>query len=221
MIWTKLAMHEWYETNNIRIWHIRSYFLSPSMFIAHVNGCCVEICANIKLSFLLHVPISLKKISFNIVGHGMDMIVEVLSPMCEPYLFANLWQWIWWWKSRWRSFWKTMSCWYVWAYETGWYLLHCEKKKDHNQPSSSSTPVEKTFTQMGDIMQEIINEVKEGKVQLIDRTTSLLHVIAIDVWGIRPSKVNEVMHLSMVFHCVNDGLGNLVHRMKDWMRAHE
>jgi hypothetical protein len=49
----------------------------------------------------------------------------------------------------------------------------------------------------------------------------LLHVIAIDVWGIRPSKVNEVMHLSMVFHCVNDGLGNLVHRMKDWMRAHE
>jgi hypothetical protein len=34
---------------------------------------------------------------------------------------------------------------------------------------------------MGDIMQEIINEVKEGKVQLIDRTTSLLHVIAIDV----------------------------------------
>ncbi len=24
------------------------------------------------------------------------------------------------------------------------------------------------------------------------------------------------MHLNMVFHCVNDGLGNLVHRMKDW-----
>ncbi len=38
------------------------------------------------------------------------------------------------------------------------------KKKDHNQPSSSSTLMEKVFVRMGDIMQEIINEVKEGGV---------------------------------------------------------
>jgi hypothetical protein len=44
----------------------------------------------------------------------------------------------------------------------------------------------------------------------------LLHDITTDVQGIRLSKVNEVMHLSMVFHCINDGLGNSVHRMKDW-----
>ncbi len=69
---------------------------------------------------------------------------------------------------------------------------------------------------MGDIMQEIINEVKEGGVQLIDHTTSLLCVIATDVRGIHLSKVNEVMHPGMVFHCVNDGLGNSMHRMKDW-----
>jgi hypothetical protein len=77
---------------------------------------------------------------------------------------------------------------------------------------------------MGDIMQEIINEVKEGGVQLRDHTTSLLRVIATDVRGIRLSKVNEVMHPNMVFHCVNDGLGNSVHRMKDWhetMLEHE
>jgi hypothetical protein len=86
-----------------------------------------------------------------------------------------------------------------------------EKEKDHNQPSSSSTPMEKTFAQMGDIMQEIINEVKEGGVQLIDHTTSLLHVIIRNVQSICLSKANEVMHLGMVFHCVNDGLGNLVH----------
>ncbi len=67
------------------------------------------------------------------------------------------------------------------------------------------------FIQMGDIMQEIINEVKEGGVQLIDHTTLLLHVIAPNVWGICFSKVNEVMHIGMVFHCVNDGLGNSVH----------
>jgi hypothetical protein len=34
---------------------------------------------------------------------------------------------------------------------------------------------------MGDIMQEIINKIKEGGVQLIDHTTSLLHVIATNV----------------------------------------
>ncbi len=64
-------------------------------------------------------------------------------------------------------------------------------------------------------MQKIINEIKEGGVQLIDHTTSLLHVIAIDVQGICLSKVNEIMHSGMVFHCINNGLGNLVHRMKD------
>jgi hypothetical protein len=64
---------------------------------------------------------------------------------------------------------------------------------------------------MGDIMQKIIT----GGVQLIDHTTSLLHVIATNVQGIRLSKVNEVMHPNMVFHCINDRLGNLVHRMKD------
>jgi hypothetical protein len=58
--------------------------------------------------------------------------------------------------------------------------------------------------------------VKESGVQLIDHTTSLLRVIATDVRGIHLSKVNEVMHPGMVFHCVNDGLGNSVHRMKDW-----
>ncbi len=79
-------------------------------------------------------------------------------------------------------------------YEEPWVVDMCElmtpndtfpnvkKKKDHNQPSSSSTSTEKTLTRMGDIMQKIINEIKEGGVQLIDHTTSLLHDIATDVW---------------------------------------
>ncbi len=60
-------------------------------------------------------------------------------------------------------------------------------------------------------MQEITNEVKEGGVQFIDHTTSLLCGTVIGVQGIRLSKANEIMHPDMVFHCVNDGLGNLVH----------
>jgi hypothetical protein len=58
--------------------------------------------------------------------------------------------------------------------------------------------MEKTFVQMSDIMQEIINEVKESGVQLIDHTISLLCVIAIDVRGICLSDANEVMHHGMI-----------------------
>jgi len=87
-----------------------------------------------------------------------------------------------------------------------------ETKKDHNQLSSSSTPTKKARARMGDVMQKIINGVKEGGVQLIDHTTSLLCVIAIDVQSICLSKGNEVMHLDITFHC--DELGNLVHKMK-------
>ncbi len=57
-----------------------------------------------------------------------------------------------------------MGCWYVKAYETKWYLPNVGKKRDHNQPSSSSTSMEKAFVRMGDIMQKITNEVKEGGV---------------------------------------------------------
>jgi hypothetical protein len=92
-----------------------------------------------------------------------------------------------------------------------------EKEKNHNQPSSSSTPTKKTLVRMGDIMQENINEIKEGGVQFIDRTTSLLRVIATNVQNICLFRANEVMHPDMVFHCVNDGLDNSVHQMKDWL----
>jgi len=34
---------------------------------------------------------------------------------------------------------------------------------------------------MGDVMQKLINEIKESGVQLIDHTTSLLRVIATDI----------------------------------------
>ncbi len=37
-----------------------------------------------------------------------------------------------------------------------------EVDEDRNQPSSSSTSIEKMFAWMGDIMQEIINEDKKG-----------------------------------------------------------
>ncbi len=152
MIKKKLAMHGLYKANNIRIWHIRSHFLSPNMLVAHVNGRCVETCINIKLPFFLHVPISLRKISFNIMGHGMDLIMKVLLPCLwtlpiYTFMTMNLMM-----KRLMKITHKTMGYWYMQVYEIGWYLPNVEKKKYHNQPSSSSTSTKKTLVQMGDIM---------------------------------------------------------------------
>jgi hypothetical protein len=36
-----------------------------------------------------------------------------------------------------------------------------EKEMDHNQPSNSFALTKKTLTQMGDIKQKIINEIKQ------------------------------------------------------------
>ncbi len=91
-----------------------------------------------------------------------------------------------------------------------------EGNKDDNQPSISNAPTKKALAQINDVVQEIINEVKEGGIQLIDHATSLLCVVASNVQNIHLSKVNEIMRLGMVFHHINDGPGNLVHQMKDW-----
>ncbi len=80
MILMKLAMHGWCGANNVQMWHTRLCFLSPSVFVAHVNGCCVETCASTKLLFFLCVPISPRIILFDIMRHGMDPLMEVLPP---------------------------------------------------------------------------------------------------------------------------------------------
>jgi hypothetical protein len=97
----------------------------------------------------------------------------------------------------------------VWAYDTNDISPSVKEKKDHNQRSNSFALTKKTIVQLGDIMQEIINEVKEGGVQFIDHVKSLLGVVATNVQGVHLSKASKIMHPCMVFHYINDGLGNL------------
>jgi hypothetical protein len=75
--------------------------------------------------------------------------------------------------------------------------------------------MERTFTQMGDVVPKIINEVKESGIQFIDHVTSLLCVVVSIIQSICLSKLNGIMHPSIVFHRINDGLDNLMHWMKD------
>ncbi len=70
-----------------------------------------------------------------------------------------------------------------WVVDVFWLMTlndtspNVEKEKDHNRLSNSFAPMEKMLVWMGDIMQETTIEVKEGGVQFIDHTTSLLRVL--------------------------------------------
>ncbi len=46
-----------------------------------------------------------------------------------------------------------------------------------------------------------------------------MRVVALEIWNIRITKVNESLNLGMLLPRVNDGLGYLVHRLKDWHKT--
>ncbi len=51
----------------------------------------------------------------------------------------------------------------------------------HTNVVTTMAPTKITLAQMGDVMQRIIDEVKESGIQLIDHATSLLCVVASNV----------------------------------------
>jgi hypothetical protein len=62
------------------------------MLVTHVNGHCVETCANIKLSFFLHVLISLNKISFNCgtwYGFNHGSFVTMFVDLTYLHIYDN------------------------------------------------------------------------------------------------------------------------------------
>jgi hypothetical protein len=105
----------------------------------------MEICENIKWPLFLHVPISLKKILFTIVGHGMNMIVEVLLPCLWTlpiYTYDNEFDDEEVDEDCFEEPWVVDMCGLMTLNDT---CPNVEKRKDHNQPSSTSTPIEKTL----------------------------------------------------------------------------
>ncbi len=65
-------------------------------------------------------------------------------------------------------------------------------------------------------MQEITNECKEGDVTLCEHATSHMRILACNICNIRLTKANATLHLRLVLHRMEDGLGNSVKRLKDW-----
>jgi hypothetical protein len=81
---------------------------------------------------------------------------------------------------------------------------------------NSSTPMERALAQLVTTMQEITNECKEGDVTLCEHATSHMRILACNIRNIHLTKANVVLHLGLVLHHVEDGLGNSVKRFKDW-----
>jgi hypothetical protein len=65
-------------------------------------------------------------------------------------------------------------------------------------------------------MKEIITKCIKGGVALYDHATTLTMVVASDIHNIWLSKTNESLHLTRVFHHVDDGFGNSIKWMKYW-----
>ncbi len=85
-----------------------------------------------------------------------------------------------------------------------------------NDTINLSTPMERAFAQFVTTMQEITNEYKEGNVTLCEHATSHMRLLACNIRNIHLTKANVVLHLGLVLHRVEDGLGNSVKRFKDW-----
>ncbi len=88
-----------------------------------------------------------------------------------------------------------------------------------NDIINSSTPMERAFAQLVIRMQEITNECKEGDVTLCEHATSHMKVLACNIRNTHLTKVNAVLHLWLVLHYGEDGLGNSVKWLKDWQET--
>jgi len=85
-----------------------------------------------------------------------------------------------------------------------------------NDTIHSSTPIENAFAQLVTTMQEIIDECKEGDVTLREHATSHMRVLACNICKRNLTKANVILHLGLVLHRIEDGLGNNVKQFKNW-----
>ncbi len=76
--------------------------------------------------------------------------------------------------------------------------------------------MERAIAQLVITMQEITNEYKEGNVTLCEHATSHMKVLTCNICNIRLTKANAFLHLGLVIHHVEDGLGNSAKWLKDW-----
>jgi hypothetical protein len=85
-----------------------------------------------------------------------------------------------------------------------------------NETINSSTPTKNALAQLVITMQKVTNECKENDVTLCEHATSYTIILACNICNIHLTKPNAFLHLGLMLHRVEDGLGNSVKRFKDW-----
>jgi hypothetical protein len=81
---------------------------------------------------------------------------------------------------------------------------------------NSLTLMERAFAQLVTTMPKITNECKVSDVTLCEHATSHMRVLACNICNIHLTNANVVLHPGLVLHCIEDGLGNNVKRLKNW-----
>jgi hypothetical protein len=84
------------------------------------------------------------------------------------------------------------------------------------EPINLVASVDRTFVCLCYTMQEIMNECSLRGVAFLDHANSFFIVVASEIWNICFTKANESLHPGLRLHRVDSGLGNFVHRLKDW-----
>jgi hypothetical protein len=67
-------------------------------------------------------------------------------------------------------------------------------------------------------MQEITNECKKGDVTFYEHATSHMTIMACNIHNIYFTKANAIIHLRLVLHYIEDGLGNNANGSKIGMK---
>jgi hypothetical protein len=87
-------------------------------------------------------------------------------------------------------------------------------------PEGSFAPMDRALARLHETMVEITMECTAGaSVELCDHATSLIRGVGSNIHHLHLVSVNESMHPRMVFHQVDDGFGNSINRMKDWLET--
>ncbi len=164
-----------------------------------MNGHCEGTCVNTKLWSFSHAKTFLKRISFIIVEHGMDHIMEGWVTCLQTH---DIFQMIW----------NPMMMMKMNMEQND---LPMGAIVGSNDTMNSSTPMERAFAQLVTIMQKITNECKEGDVTFCEHAISHMRVLACNIRNIHLIKANAILHPGLVLHHIENGLGNNVKRLKN------
>ncbi len=204
------------EANNILVLHIIFVPPSSNTQVTPTNGHYKAIFASIMLLFYWFVLTLHKKISLSIVAPILGPTMVVWNPFSLTWHIYNGMMM----RPMMRHATKiklmklTLLIWGACDHGWGWLLWQCRCARRFFHP------VDWALARLHKKMAKITIKCGKGaSIKLCNHATSLLQRVPSNIWAIHLARVNESMHLGMVFHRVDDGFKNFVIYMKVWHKT--